>query len=67
MSMYRANKPAQKLITGYRPVVRAREGLMFGIRQPINGPVFEKPELTVLCISISDLSILIKRFDVLPR
>jgi hypothetical protein len=32
----------QKLVTGYRPVVRAREGLMLGIRQPMDGPVFGK-------------------------
>ena len=44
MSMYRTNKPVQKLITGYRPVVRAREGSMFGMRQPLNGPVFDKLE-----------------------
>jgi hypothetical protein len=31
-----------KLVTGYRPVVRAREGLMLGIRQPMDGPVFGK-------------------------
>jgi hypothetical protein len=34
----------KKLLTGYRPVVRAREGLMLGIRQPLDGPVFEKLE-----------------------
>jgi hypothetical protein len=32
----------KKLLTGYRPVVRARQGLMLGIRQPLDGPVFEK-------------------------
>jgi len=37
-------KRFQKLITGYRPVVRAREGRMFGMRQPLNGPVFDKLE-----------------------
>ena len=42
--MYRTNKPVQKQITGYRPVVRAREGSMFGMRQPLNGPVFDKLE-----------------------
>jgi hypothetical protein len=30
------------MVTGYRPVVRAREGLMLGIRQPMDGPVFDK-------------------------
>jgi len=33
-----------KFITGYRPVVHARQGLMFGMRQPMDGPVFEKLE-----------------------
>ena len=40
--MYRTHKRVQKLITGYRPVVRAREGLMLGMRQPMDGPTFEK-------------------------
>jgi len=29
---------------GYRPIVRAREGHMLGIRQPLDGPVFERLE-----------------------
>ena len=37
-------KRVKKLITGYRPVIRARQGLMFGMRQPMDGPVFEKLE-----------------------
>jgi hypothetical protein len=32
----------KKLLTGYRPVVDAREGLMLGIRQPLDVPIFEK-------------------------
>jgi hypothetical protein len=44
MSIYRTNKQVQKLITGYRPIVHTREGLMLGIRQPLDGPVFEKLE-----------------------
>ena len=28
-------------MTGYRPIVRAREGRMLGIRQPPDGPVFD--------------------------
>jgi len=44
MSMYRTNKPVQKLITGYRPVVHAREGRMLGMRQPMDGPIFETLE-----------------------
>jgi hypothetical protein len=42
--MYRGNKPVQKLVTGYRPVVHARVGRMLGIRQPLDGPVFTKLE-----------------------
>jgi hypothetical protein len=38
------NKQRQNLVTGYRPVVRAHEGLMLGIRQPLDGPIFEKLE-----------------------
>jgi hypothetical protein len=44
MSMYRKYKPVQKLVTGYCPVVHARVGGMLGIRQPLDGPVFEKLE-----------------------
>ena len=33
--------PRQNFVTGYRPVVRAREGRMFGIRHPLDGPVFQ--------------------------
>ena len=33
-----------KVIVGFRPLVRARQGLMLGIRQPLDGPVFEKLE-----------------------
>ena len=33
-----------KFIVDYRPVVHAREGRMLGIRQPLDGPVFEKME-----------------------
>jgi hypothetical protein len=35
------NQP-QKLIVGYRPVIHARQGLMLGIRQPLDGPIFEQ-------------------------
>ena len=34
----------RKFISGYRPVVRAREGRMLGMRQPLDGPIFEKLE-----------------------
>ena len=34
MSAYKKNKRIEKPITGYRPVVRARNDLMLGIRQP---------------------------------
>ena len=33
-----------KFLTGYRPVIHAREGRMLGIRQPLDGPIFEKLE-----------------------
>jgi hypothetical protein len=32
----------QKLISGFRQAVYAREGRMLGIRQPLDGPVFQK-------------------------
>src|SRR6476646_2864864 len=35
------HRHAQKFVTGFRPVVRAREGRMFGMRQPLDGPIFE--------------------------
>ena len=44
MSASSKHRHAQKLVTGYRPVVHAREGRMLGIRQPLDGPVFEKLE-----------------------
>jgi hypothetical protein len=34
----------QTYMIGYRPVVYAREGNMLGIRQPLDGPIFEKLE-----------------------
>ena len=34
----------QQFCVGFRPVVRARVGAMLGIRQPLDGPVFEKLE-----------------------
>lgn len=36
--------PPRKFMKGYKPAVYAREGLMFGMRQPLDGPVFEKLE-----------------------
>jgi hypothetical protein len=38
------NKLFQKMVTGYRPAVYGRQGPMLGIRQPLDGPVFEKLE-----------------------
>ena len=35
------SRRAEQFVEGYRPVVHAREGLMLGIRQPLDGPVFE--------------------------
>ena len=34
----------QKFIVGLRPEVSAREGRMFGLRQPLDGPILEKLE-----------------------
>lgn len=34
----------KKHMTGFRPAIYAREGLMLGVRQPLDGPVFEKLE-----------------------
>jgi len=34
----------KKFITGYRPAIYARHGLMLGIRQPLDGPVFASLE-----------------------
>lgn len=38
--MGKSYKGKQLFKSGYRPVVRARVGLMLGIRQPLDGPVF---------------------------
>jgi hypothetical protein len=41
----------QKFVEGYRPVVHARQGLMLGIRQPLDWPVFQKlPDAERWCI-----------------
>lgn len=37
-------KTTTTLVTGYRPIIRAREGFMLGIRQPLDGPVFQARE-----------------------
>jgi hypothetical protein len=34
----------KKLVTGFRPIVHARQGLMLGIRQPLDGPIFQTLE-----------------------
>jgi hypothetical protein len=39
--MGKAYKGIQKFMTGYRPMVWAREGRTLGIRQPLDGPVFD--------------------------
>ena len=39
--MGKGDKGKQKFMVGFRPVVRAREGPMLGIRQPLDGPIFE--------------------------
>jgi hypothetical protein len=42
--MGQGDQGKQKLVSGYRPVVRAREGLMLGIRQPLDGPIFDSKQ-----------------------
>jgi hypothetical protein len=37
-------KENHRFVVGYRPVVYAREGRMLGIRQPLDGPIFETNE-----------------------
>ena len=39
--MGKGDKGTYKFMHGYRPVVRAREGRMLSIRQPLDGPVFD--------------------------
>ena len=34
----------RKFFSGFRPTVYARDGRMLGIRQPLDGPIFEKLE-----------------------
>ena len=42
----RYNPPRSPLhyFKGYRPIIYARDGLMLGIRQPLDGPVFRTPQ-----------------------
>jgi len=35
-------KPQLKFMTGFRPVIHARQGRMLGSRNPLDGPVFDK-------------------------
>lgn len=40
-------------LKGYAPALTARQGLMLGIRNPLDGPVFEKlDDATNWCISV---------------
>jgi hypothetical protein len=41
---FQQRQRVRELITGYRPIVHAREGRMLGIRQPLDGPIFQKLE-----------------------
>jgi hypothetical protein len=42
----------EQFVVGYRPVIRGRKGLMLGIRQPLDGPIFEsKRDAEVWCIN----------------
>ena len=38
------SRTTPKQVTGYRPPVYACEGVMLGIRQPLDGPVFQNLE-----------------------
>lgn len=39
-------------LKGYAPALNARQGVMLGIRNPLDGPVFEKlDDATAWCIS----------------
>jgi hypothetical protein len=35
------NDGFKKLVRGFRPIVHARQGLMLGIRRPLDGPIFQ--------------------------
>ncbi len=39
--MGKGDKGTQTFMVGYRPSVYAREGRMLGIRQPLDGPIFD--------------------------
>jgi hypothetical protein len=42
----------EQFVIGYRPVIHARSGLMLGIRQPLDGPIFEtKQDAEVWCMN----------------
>ena len=38
------NKHQLKFMTGFRPVIHARQGRMLGSRNPLDGPVFDRLE-----------------------
>jgi hypothetical protein len=43
----------EEFVKGYRPITTARNGLMLGIRNPVDGPVFqERDDATAWCISV---------------
>jgi hypothetical protein len=47
MNMKRMNfniQDGQKFVTVFRPIVNARQSVMLGIRQPLDGPVFDNLE-----------------------
>ena len=42
----------EQFVVGYRPVIHARSGLMLGIRQPLDGPIFQtKQDAEVWCMN----------------
>jgi len=46
-------KPQLTFMTGFRPVITARQGRMLGSRNPLDGPVFDRLEDAIdYCIGV---------------
>jgi hypothetical protein len=46
-------KPRLTFMTGFRPVISARQGRMLGSRNPLDGPVFDRLEDAIdYCIGV---------------
>ena len=53
MRSYGKKKRVRKLVTGFHPAIHARNGLMLGIRQPLDGAVFRtRKEADNYCIHV---------------